>query len=453
MDSYSERKKKVFENRKRLMIKNWLASFMVTTVAIVAVVILAPLNPSAEFLAAEVFGTDIYYDVMVTDDSQTITAGSLKIVAETATEYHEIPLEVGRQTGNFATLFPNTEYRVSVKASYGFGEGTLAKSTLVTAADYGGRITGWEMIPPDPLMQYEMVSYQVTTSYNDLKNKITEVNLKFAYLYQEELPTDGTDPVILEYNTIPITEFNQTSLLEFIPDMNVRVYLVLEAVLVSTETVILDQLHFDTPMRLYASLYVSDVGPNYVMASIYPDFSFRTDIVYTVELVRNGEVLQTQDVVYEGAGQSMEQETIIRFEGLLTASKYHLRLVAKYVDLDTGQGITEELYFLDVWTTMDYELTISGTRSETIYFVELTLDDSNAVLSGFTYYVYELVGTQEIYYSYGSITMQTGMDNLQHGTSEIVISLGTAYKIEIYATKTIDPQTSFPWCLVGELTG
>jgi hypothetical protein len=212
-------------------------------------------------------------------------------------------------------------------------------------------------------------------------------------------------------------------------------------------------MHFDTPMRLYASLYVSDVGPSYVTASVYPDFSFRTDIVYTAELVRNGEVLQSQDIVYEDVGQTMEQEAVIRFEGLLTASKYHLRLAATYEDLDTGQGITEELSFMDVWTTMDYDLTITGIKSDTIYLVELTLDDPNAVLSGFTYYVYEIVGTEEIYYSYGSITMQTGMDNLQHGASEIAIALGTAYKIEIYATKTIDPQTSFPWCLVGELTG
>jgi hypothetical protein len=323
----------------------------------------------------------------------------------------------------------------------------------VTAADYGGRITGWELVPLDPVMQYEMISYLVTTSYNDLKNKIGSVTLKFAFVFQEELPVDGTDPVITEYTTIPVTGFDQQSLMEFIPDMNVRVYLVLEATLITSEVVILDQLHFDTPMRLYASVYVSDVGPNYVTALVYPDFSFRTDIVYTVELIRNGEVLQTRDVVYDENNQSMEQESMIRFERLLTASKYHLRLVAKYSDLDTGQEVNEELYFTDVWTTMDYELTITGTRSETTYLVELTLDDPNAVLSGFNYYVYEIVGAQEIYYSYGSITMQTGMDDLQHGISEIAILAGSVYKIEIYATKTIDPQTSFPWCLIGELNG
>jgi hypothetical protein len=446
MRSYSERKKRFLEKQKRAVVQNWLSSFVVTAVVVVAAVVIVPRIPKASIITTEVFGNDVYYQVEVEDSDATIVEGSLKIVAKSATEQHEQSLTLGWQQGSFGTLNPNTDYEIQVLASYGFGEGVLAKSSVKTKANYGGRIIGWSEVSQDPISTNEMLLLEITTRYNDLKNEIASVRLKYATLFLEEVPQDGSQPLDLVYSEIVITSYDQVSQIELFAYETVQIYLILEATLITNEIIVLDQTNFPSPLKLHASFYEKDVGPNYVEVFVYPDFYTRTDIVYQVNLIKEGEILATKEITYvEGEG-SQEESTSVLFSRLKTLTKYHVQLLAKYVDTITNLMVEVELGWLDLSTTPPYSYNITSERSMDQLNITIELNDPNTVLSNISFYVYTIEDGIDFYQSY-----MEGVIIDSQVTISIPATEGMTYKVQVNATKTIDENTIYQWLQIATI--
>ncbi len=456
MDSYHERKKKFWDKEKRLLVQKLMSSFAITIViAVVAITIIAKI-PKAKIIKAEAFGNDIYYEVEVIDEDYKIICGSLAIVASNATEYHESLLEIGNQSGSFGSLKSNTTYEIAIYADYGYGKGVLASSKVTTLANYGGKITKWQNITSNTSDMNETLQYNVYTSYNDLKGEIRSVVLKYAYIYQDMLTDELYIPSSDEYQEVTITEQQETTLLSDIPNGNVRVYLIFEATLITSEVVILDQTYFDTPLKLYSSLYVSDVGPNYLLISFYPDYYQRQDIVYFVNLIKNGEVIEQKIFTISDFSQSsnheyLESESLIKFSNLSTLSNYHLQLIAQYPNLTTGKEEYQELIFFDTSTTPSYKINFESSKIENTINLEINLQDPNMVFSNFTYYVIKVVDDVETYLSSGTIEMNPLENDTYQGYLSENIESGYQYKIVIYATKTIHPSLIYEWCFIKEI--
>lgn len=457
MNSYRERKKKFFDKQKKLMIQKLMSSFAITVVVVVIAVTIVSKIPKAEIVKAEAFGSDVYYEVKVTDDDYKIISGSLYIVAYNATESHEISLELGLQTGHFGDLKANTDYEIVVNADYGYGKGILASSKVTTSSNYGGRITNWQEDVSGNLMNNEILSYNVYTSYNDLKQEIQSVVLKYAYVYQDEITDELYIPDSSLFTVLEITSMQQTTLLSNIYNENIRIYLILEATLITSETIILDQKYFDTPLKLYSSLYISDVGPNYLIASLYADYYKRQDITYIVNLIRDGEIIETKtydytDFVSSNENEYMESQIEIVFNGLPVGTEYHLQLIAMYPNLDSGIKEYQELYFFDVATSPSYKIDFKSSKTETTINLQIDLYDPSLVFSDINYSVFKVIDGVESYYSNGTISMEYLGEERYQNILEVIVDPGYEYKILIYATKTVNPSIKYNWCLIKELT-
>ncbi|MFA5542253.1 MAG: hypothetical protein WC008_02275 [Bacilli bacterium] len=153
MDSYTTRKQKFKDKYKKSLIKNLLSSFVMTTVVVVIAVAVTSRTPTAQIINTEVFGNDIFYDVNIVDNDYAILENSLRIIAKSQTKNHMKSLSVGRMQGSFGQLEPNTIYDIQIVAKYGYGEGVLAKTTVKTEENYGGRIINWEFVKPDEQME------------------------------------------------------------------------------------------------------------------------------------------------------------------------------------------------------------------------------------------------------------------------------------------------------------
>ena len=456
MDSYRERKNKFWDKEKKLLIQKLISSFAITIVVVVVAVTIVSKIPNANILKVEAFGNDIYYEVEVIDNDCQIISGTLAIVAFNATEYHEIFLGIGNQSGSFGSLKANTTYDIAIYADYGYGKGTLDSSKITTLSNYGGKITNWQKINSNTSSMMETLHYNIYTSYNDLKGEISSVVLKYAFVYQDRISDDLFFPDNSEFQIFPISYSQQTTLLSDIPNENVRIYLILEATLTTSETIILDQKQFDTPFRFYSSLYVSDVGPNYLSVSFYPDYYQRQDVVYIVNLIKNGEIIEqrtftAKDFSLTTDGEHGESESIIKFNNLQTLSKYHLQLIAEYPNLITKREESQELQFFDTSTTASYKITYKPSIIENTIHLQIDLQDSNNVFSNFNYYIIKITDDGESYLFSGIVEMMQLENNNYQGILSQVIEPGYKYKIILYATKTINPSLVYEWCFIKEI--
>jgi len=449
LNTYQERRKKNIDRRKQQMVRNWLSSFVVTVAVVVAVVVFSPVAPQANFISVEAFGTDIFYHVKVEDVDGTITPGSLKIIAENPLEYYEQELPIGTKSGAFEGLKPKTEYTVSIKAKRGFGEEVLSKETIKTDENYGGRIITYQPVETTDPYQYE-VDYVVGTSYNDIKEEIQLVQLKYTYLYEYD-PETTVDPLENDFTTIMVTAYQQTSILERIPNHNVYVFIQLEAQLKTGEWVILHKIMFRIPIILDAFVYVDDGGPNYLKVSVYPDYETIDELDYFVRLIRNGVILKEVVVPKTTTGTHYGGSTIL-FDRLKVFTNYHVELVAQYVDPSTNEHIVDILMNIKTSTTQAYDITIDVVDETADYLVELDFTDRYQTLRNVQYIVYSIQNEYEMYEYAAEIVMEIGPNNSQYGVVTIPKPNFSEYLIKIVVDKYIADEPTFYWATIYEIS-
>jgi len=458
LDSIRQKRIRISNQRKQHLIRNMLSSIMITTVVVVSIIVFSPVVPTAEFLDVGAFGRDIFYQVRIVDNDETITPGSLKIVAENNLEYYEVPLEPGIASGAFELLKPNVEYTLSVRASRGFGEESLVKTTVRTTDNFGGKITETNII--NNYFEYHeenrFLDYQIITSYNDLKEEIESVRLFYAFRDYYEVEEEE-EVVIDDYQEFLISEFRQETILEGIPHRNGYVFLLLEATLKTSEIVTLHQLRFRTPTLLNGSIYVDDVQPTQFSVAVYPDYYTVSNVLYTLYLKKDGRILDKVviDPPKEQSSSSEYFETT--FKRLRQFSLYDLDLEASYTDPITGANVKTIIRSEKAHTTKPFTTSITITDTGDTIDIFVVIDDPNEVLHNIKYAIFMVDDTMEHEYDVLKfqqlISMNTNPDGTKTGSVSFARPSYIQFKIKVISEKHVTEDFIYYWCNLKEYSG
>jgi hypothetical protein len=448
--TYQERKQKTIDQRKRHMLRNWISSFAITTVVVVATVLSPQIAPYAIIDRVGSIDDQIYYSVTVQDPDRLLLAESLKIIISNQLENYEINLILGQNNGFIESLRRGTEYEVKVVGSRGYGAEILAKTQLTTSAEPGAAILSYQPQTPDindPMAHF--LTYDILASTYDPEGEFLSVTLRYAVVYASEY-SPQMDFDSLSYTDLPMTSNLMTFVLDYIPNNNIYVVLILEAIDRSNVTVILDQVVFRTPINIEASIYVSNASYDSIEIQVYPDFSTLPGIEYRLELYKSEKLLKTVDIV-EIPDSSHYGGQKIEFEHLQGETDYELVLIATYQNPDTGLMETKTLNTLTASTTPYYQLTVTVSDEGTYYQVDLSVDDPSNYIHHFQFVIYDVTNGTQMYVSQTDLSMVLDLNDQKTSSFQIQKPIGYDYLIIIQAEKILSPTVTYYATLVPDV--
>ncbi|MBU1020349.1 MAG: hypothetical protein KJ847_03975 [Firmicutes bacterium] len=374
-----------FKNKtKANILKNWLSSLFMTVTAVVVIVLVIPKSAEAKINHVQAFEHEVVYSLDVEDQDSSIISGTLKVVLENQFEYYEYPLVIGSNSGVFTELKENTLYHFTIKADKGFGLETLAKEDIKTKEGLQGVI--FDVTSADVINDYEL-SYLVRTFYNDSQLELKEIYIKFGYVYPGESE-------VLQYQIIPISGFDQFTLIEGIPNYNCNVYLTLEGINQSDEIIILDEYQFRTPVYINSSFYLKQVSDNLIGVDAYADFQVVEGIEYEVVLSKNNQILRRKELIPNLDMMHYEMSSIV-FDNLKPNTVYNVDLYATYLDPESSKIITVSLGSIETTTLSDYQADVVVTEFPTYYEVTITVTDPDHNFQKGVYWLYEVTSDYE----------------------------------------------------------
>ncbi|MFA6649474.1 MAG: hypothetical protein WCS48_05250 [Candidatus Izemoplasmatales bacterium] len=433
---HAKRRKKNQDDQKRRMIIKMMSSFAVTAV-VAAVIVFAPTPALAKFENVNAFGNEIYYETYVQDTDSTITEGSLKVVIESQLTTIEESIDLGTDSGAILDLLPNTVYTVSIKAKRGYGEETLAYTTVTTESGYGGRISEINLTGTS-VDQWDnrLLTYQVTTVYNDLYQEISALRLKYVLISASEYHEMQDMGYPLDYVSIDINNQMTITTIPDVYDSNMMIIMIFEADLLTGETIILHERTFTTPLAIVGSIYVADTTPSSITATVYADYSIITDLVYQVSLIKNGEAIQTYTLA-NTAGESEWLDFEVFFDNLTLATLYHIRLEATFLNPETNKMETRVVRQIDIETSPMYDSIVLFDDLGTSIYINVTLTDPLAILSNIRYEIFEIDASgNELFLSSQAIPMSVIVNGESSGSISVSVPLVATYLIRITADKT-----------------
>ncbi len=195
---------------------------------------------------------------------------------------------------------------------------------------------------------------------------------------------------------------------------NTRVLAYLEATTSTNERVILDEMEFQTPLSIYASLYVDQITPNGFGVSFYSDYSSTTDISYEVVIKLNNRIIKTL-VPPTVDPHTSHSDELWMIEGLSPEKTYVIELKATYQDPNTLQKVTQVL--------------------ET--FEETTLPNPGHNYQVAYYTVYQPADDYDMWLDYNEFPFNM-IDNVKQTTLMIPKTYPSPYYIEIGLTSERD---------------
>lgn len=233
-----------------------MSTFAMTTVAVVAAVTLIPASPKAEVIKAVALSEEIVYQVNVTDEDNALDLSTLFVVLENQLEFYEQSIGLGENSGYFDSLKFNTEYRLSVYGSKGFGQERLDTLVITTGDKVGGTI-----LSVTPEVFDFSTNYIVDVSINDPNLKYTSVTLYYGYRWEHDSE--------LQYSSIDITSSRmEIELSDIFTSEPFHIYIE-GTTLEGTE--VLDEIWVTPAFELYASLYL-----NYINSKEFGFFIYTT---------------------------------------------------------------------------------------------------------------------------------------------------------------------------------
>lgn len=350
--SKSKRKKNEETKRRFEAIKDLMSTFAMSTVAVVAAVVLIPASPKAEIVKAVALSEEIVYQVNVTDEDNALDLSTLYVVVENQLEYYEQPIGLGENSGYFADLEYNTEYRLSVYGSKGFGQERLDTLMITTEAKIGGTI----LSVTTESIDYE-TNYFVDVSIYDPDAIYSSIILYYGYRWEQ-------DPEIF-YSSIDITSpFMRVALSDIYTSEPIHIYL--EGTTVDG-TELLDEIWVTPPFELYASVYQNYVNSQTIGFYLYNDM--RVDnIEYVMNIYKNNILIRSEQIVLEG---STHEGSEFEINGLFPDTTYTFDCTAIYTNPQTLRKETVSIYQEEIVTldTYSYEYTVE----EFDQYIEVTI--------------------------------------------------------------------------------
>ncbi len=447
-----ERLLRMQTQRKRHLIRRLLTSLAVTTVAVVATLTMASTPPSATIERIGSLGNRIYYTVIIKDTESALNPESLKMIASNQLENHEVLLKTGENTGVIENLSEDTEYVLKVVGSTGYGSETLAKAEVTTEDSPGGAILTTTLLPFDPADEYHYyLTYDVRVMYQDPFTEYKSVVFKWTTVSSIDYSAD-MDLTALSYTTELLTSTDQTFQLQDISNYNVYVILILEATTFDNGSLVLDTYITKTPLNIEASLYVTDASYSSLWVMVYPDFQAVEGIRYELELYEGDELIEVQTVSESIVEPHYDQKQYL-FETLKTDFTYMLRLIAYYIDPDTGQDTSKEVNRVSAQTTPYYEVYADLNDLGEFVQIDLLVHDPSNFIHNFTYVLYDYTSGERVYLSQAEIVMTRDLNDDKVSSFEVYIPLGiTEYVISIQANKQMSPTLTYYSKLVEIMT-
>lgn len=438
---------------KRNAILKWMASFSVTVIAVATVILQEQkIDPSVYFERCSAVGNTIVYQTIVSDPSKTIIEESLFLEISSSLERYDIPIVLGSSSGTFSMRYPQSEYKLAVKGSQGFGPKTLASQTVMTKMNLSAAITNYALVSQP---QSDMLLYEVSTLYYDPEQILSSLKLRFGYVESTLVQDSETFPI--NEQLFAITQESQTFILPEIPQENYRIYLAIEGIKTDQTLVLLDEISFNTPLKIYGDMYVSDIGENYIDLYTYISEQNLSSEKVLVHLFEENELLETRTVPLAQPNhdsqfqEQMYESVVLKFENLKKATIYRLELVIKYQDDLSGKMIESVLSTLEVTTTEHYLTALDYTLDGTQVRLTLAIYDPMNVISNLSYSVYEPSIDYPIYLTSGGFEIES----FDEGTTTYVAFIDKgglpSIDINIYATKAAG-EISYSYCLIYTLS-
>lgn len=334
------KRQKQEQNKRRFdAIRDLMSTFAMSTVAVVAVVTLIPSSPKAEITKTVALSNEIVYQVQVTDEDNALDLSTLTVVLENQLEYYEHHVLLGEFSGHFENLNSNTEYRLSVYGSKGFGQERLDTLIITTNDRIGGTI-----LSVTPHGEFDP-SYMIDLSVNDPESKYTSFTLYYGY------QSEFDDEIV--YSSMNVVDPNiPIELLDIFTSEPFHIYL--EGT-TDDGTELLDEIWVTPPFHLYASVYLEYINKNEIGFYVYGD-SEVGEITYEVNVYQNDMIVKSRRFT---TSTDYHDGTEIFIDGLHNSSTYFVEVKGYYINPQTLRNEYKILYQEQI-TTLDqytYEIT------------------------------------------------------------------------------------------------
>jgi len=415
LKEYQEKLKK---KSKLELLRSMLQSMAITVTAIVAIVVLVPKSPVASIEELLAFTNEIIYHVDVTDVDNAIIPGTLKVVLVNQFEYYEESIDLGKTSGMFSELNPETLYNLKVMADKGFGMENLASDKVTTVTRVGGGIIGSTLIS-DPV---DNLTYDIGLFISDPEAEFQSIQLRYGIMNSYETE-------VANYVTIPLLVFDTAVTISNIAYNNVKVFLILEGIRWNNEIVELDTFDFTSPFTLYTSMEVVQVDNKQISVSVYTGSELVTDASYEIILKRNKEIIERRQVESD-PGEFQQFEITEVFKNLQDEVEYVLELVATFTH---PYWFTREIQVVStqtITTLPDFDYVINVEEFENYYQIDITLTDPFHNFQLAFYTIYQIEVEYEFYYE-GSSSGFTPSGDQKSATIFIDKPTLDNYRIEI----------------------
>ncbi len=409
--SKSRRKKNEESKRRFEAIKDLMSTFAMSTIVVVAAVILIPASPKAEVIKTVALSEEIVYQVNVTDQDNALDLSTLFVVLENQLEYYEQSISVGENSGYFDNLENDTEYRLSVYGNKGFGQERLDTLLITTIEKIGGTIFS---VTPDTTDH--SANYYVDVSIYDPDSKYDSINLYYGFSWEHD--------VEFQYLSIPVTSSQMSiELLNIYTSEAFHIYL--EGT-TSEGTELLDEIWVTPPFELYASLYMNYINSEQVGFFVYSDMEV-SNISYEMNIYKNESLIRTDQIILK---QNEFEGSEFIIDELSPNTTYVFECIATYTNPQTLRQEQKTIYQEEITTLDAYSYSYTMETFNDYLEVTIILNDPNNNFEIAYFESYDTSGDQNMY-----ITGETYMfnDNGENKSVTFTIFLPTtsAYEITI----------------------
>lgn len=381
---------KLKKKSKYEIIKSLFQAVTATVVSVVAVTVLIPKSPIANFDKIKVFSHEIIYEVNVTDEEFTVEDNTLTLVLENQYVSLSKPISIGNNYGSFSNLEDNTKYNLSVVYNKGFGNEIIAKESIVTKNDLVVAITdvNYQRNEID-----ELTTLDLSLLYGDV-SEYADLSLEYAvdYGYSEELL----------YETISLIDLPEIVSLEFYYQPSQIEYVFLVSGVKNAQTWIIDEIHYKPPFELNAEVYLGYFNDNEAAFYIYQDSNLDFEVDFRVDLYHG--VNQVNSIDYEITSSEQHQHGSPPFliDKLKPETEYRFVFIATYISPDTLRSQEMIIDEIVVNTLQEPIYEISIIENDNTYDVNVVFYKGDFDYLNYEYYYYDEAYEYYSYYSSNS---------------------------------------------------
>lgn len=404
--------------RKYDAVKNLMSTFVMGTVAVVSVVLLVPASAKAEIIKTVSLSEEITFQVQVTDEDNSLDLTTLSVVLENQFDYYEQQISLGENSGFFAELDHNTEYRLSIYGDKGFGSERLTTKTVKTRDKDGATI-----LSVSPLIDGHNQDYTVHVSTSNSNDLYSDITLYYGYSWEPD--------VELSYSSIPLYLSKETiELTDIFTTYPFHIYIMGTK---DSEEVLLDEMWITPPFVFQSEIYLSYYNQSELAFYAYGNSSV-SDLRYKMNVYKHDILIRTETYIPNIEFHGHEDWII---DSLKPDSNYLFECIAVFTNPQTLRTEEVTIYTEEHRTLEEYSYTYNIEKTDTYFTVTVSVNDPNDV---FEYLSYEHIDTSsefDIFINDDRFSLNQDGDNKTY-TFNVDITNIEKYEIQVYLSTSTD---------------